>query len=323
MYTDEKIQPVLMGGKDSLSIVVPLFNEQIYVIPLIEILSVELDKTGMVYEIILVDDGSTDQTWDRIESISHEYEVVRALRLSRNFGKEHALRAGIENAMGAAVITMDGDLQHPPELIHDMLTKWKEGTADIIEAEKRGRQSDSTIMRLRAKVFYSVFSRLTGFEMRGATDFKLIDRKVLSALLLMPERELFYRGMTAWLGFRVEKIPFDVSARSAGASKWSFVSLLRYAISATTSFTSTPLYLIGGVGFAFFFMSLVVGIKACYLWFIGDSLPGYTTLLLILMITGASIMLALAIIGRYLSMIFNEIKQRPKYVVACEINKIK
>lgn len=309
-----------MCAKKMLSIVVPVFNEEEQVKGLIDKITIELDKAPESHEIIVVDDGSTDRTWEVLKTCSMDCQSLRAIRLSKNFGKEHALRAGIEHARGDAVITLDGDLQHPPELIHELVEPWRNNDADIVEAIKRDRTIDGAGARLRAAIFYKVFSSLSGFELDGSTDYKLLDRKVITALTSMPERGVFYRGMASWLGFRVKKVPFDVERRISGETKWSLYKLIRYATSTVTSFTTIPLYLIGIMGAAFFLMSVIIGFKALYLWFVGGAIPGYTTLVFLVLISGSFIMLGLAIIGQYLAMIFKEIKRRPTYVIMEDIN---
>ena len=246
--------------------------------------------------------------------------IITAVRLSRNFGKENALCAGLETARGDAVIVMDGDLQHPPELIPKMIHIWHQSDADIVEAMKVSRGQESVISKIGSKVFYAIFNYLSGYNLKGASDYKLLDRKVVDAWLRMGERNLFFRGMTAWLGFKRVKIPFEVPVRIGGKSAWSTIKLIKLAIIGLTAFSSLPLHLITLLGCLFLVSAVPIGLQALYLKFIGRAVDGFTTVIVLLLIIGGLLMISLGIIGLYLARIYEEVKGRPRYLIS-EITK--
>jgi glycosyltransferase involved in cell wall biosynthesis len=282
----------------------------------------ELQSLQCSYEIVLVDDGSDDNTWDAVQRESENYPMLRALRLSRNFGKESAVCAGLEMARGAAVIVMDGDLQHPPHLIPQMVQQWREFKADVVEAVKVKRGNESVADRMAAKIFYKLVNKLSGFELTGATDFKLLDRRVVDAWMEMGERSLFFRGMTAWLGFNRIRIPFAVPERVGGESKWSMIRLITLALTGITAFSSIPLQFISIAGAVFFVFALALGAEALYFKIAGIAVDGFTTVILLLLIIGSALMIGLGIIGEYLSRIYLEVKRRPRYVVSKIIDRV-
>jgi glycosyltransferase involved in cell wall biosynthesis len=279
-----------------------------------EIIAV-LDTLAVNYEVLLVDDGSPDNTWQAICEQRQRYTKVAGLRLSRNFGKEAALAAGLAQARGQAIVVMDGDLQHPPALIPHMFELWRNGV-EVVEAVKQSRGNESRSSRFRAKLFYSLFSHLSGLDLHGASDFKLMDRRVLDAWLRMGERNLFFRGMNAWLGFRREQIPFNVADRASGESGWSVIQLLRLAMTAVTSFSSAPLYMLVAIGIAFYVFAIGLGINTLYMKFSGLAVDGFSTVILLLLIVGGAVMLGLGLIGVYIARIYEEVKARPRYIVA-------
>ena len=299
----------------TLSVVIPLYREGLHLADTLKEIILILDSLETGYEVILVDDGSPDDTWQAILEQCMHYSSVKGIRLSRNFGKEAALAAGLEHATGNAIVVMDGDLQHPPALIHTMMKCWKDG-ADVVEAVKQFRGRESGYSKARAQIFYRIFTRLTGYDLRGASDFKLMDRRVLEAWRRMGERNLFFRGMNAWLGFKRVQIPFDVPKRIGGESSWSVLQLTRLAMTAVTSFSSAPLHLITltGVGFAIF--ALILGSQTLYLKIAGKAIDGFTTVILLLLVIGGVVMLGLGIIGSYLARIYEEVKGRPRYIIA-------
>src|SRR6266496_1319902 len=203
-----------------ISVVIPLYNEASHVREVLSDLTKALQQTESRFELVLVDDGSADDTWERIKGEARKLPNLRAVRLSRNFGKELALCAGLERARGEAIIVMDGDGQHPPSLLPIMIETWRTSGADIIEAVKRKRGGESLTSKFGALTFYVILNKLSGFELKGASDFKLIDRRVVDTWLGMRERNVFFRGMTAWMGFNAVQIPFDVPARRVGKSHW-------------------------------------------------------------------------------------------------------
>nr|WP_315488474.1 glycosyltransferase family 2 protein [uncultured Rhodoferax sp.] len=302
-----------------LSIVIPLYREGMHLVATLKETLASLDTLGMAYELILVDDGSPDNTWQVIADQSQLFPAIKGIRLSRNFGKEAALAAGLEQATGDAIVVMDGDLQHPPTLIHTMVQQWKDG-AEVVEAVKQHRGAESLYSKIRAKIFYAIFSRLAGYDLRGASDFKLMDRRVLDAWRGMGERNLFFRGMNAWLGFRRVQIPFDVPDRTGGESNWSVLQLVRLAMTAVTSFSSAPLQLITFTGAGFAVFALVLGTQTLYQKIAGHAVDGFTTVILLLLVIGGAVMLGLGIIGTYIARIYEEVKGRPRYIVAERVN---
>jgi glycosyltransferase involved in cell wall biosynthesis len=206
-----------------ISVVIPLYNEGSHLRELLSDLRKALQQTGCRFEIVVIDDGSSDDTWAKIKDEARMCSDLRAIRLSRNFGKELALCAGFERARGNAVIVMDGDGQHPPSLLPLMIETWRTSGADIIEAVKRRRGRESLASKFGALTFYVILNKLSGFDLKGASDFKLIDHRVLDTWMTMRERNVFFRGMTAWMGFRTIRIPFEVAPRRAGKSGWSYL----------------------------------------------------------------------------------------------------
>jgi glycosyltransferase involved in cell wall biosynthesis len=268
------------------------------------------------YELVLVDDGSPDDTWRVIAAEAKSCHAVRALRLSRNFGKESALCAGLERARGDAVIVMDADGQHPPSLLPDMVRLWQSSGADIIEAVKRRRGRESLSNKLGALLFYFILNKLSGFHFKGASDFKLMNRKAVDAWLKMRERNVFFRGMTVWMGFTTVQIPFEVAPRSAGRSTWSILKRLKLALIGVTAFSSFPLHLVTFAGAVFLGLSVILGMETLYLKLAGQAVSGFATVILLELIIGSFLMISLGIIGEYLARIYEEVKGRPRYIVA-------
>jgi len=298
-----------------LSVVIPLYSEGSHLGSTLNEIVRVLDAIGSAYELILVDDGSPDDTWQVITAQCEHLPSVKGMRLSRNFGKEAALSAGLEHAIGEAIVVMDGDLQHPPSLIPAMVKAWQEG-AEVVEAVKQFRGHESTYSKVRSKAFYSIFSRLTGHDLRGASDFKLLDRRVLDAWRSMGERNLFFRGMTSWLGFKRVKIFFDVPDRVDGESGWSMLQLARLAITAVTAFSSAPLHLITLSGLGFSIFAFFLGAQTLYYKLIGHAVDGFTTVILLLLIIGGAMMIGLGITSTYIARIYEEVKARPRYIIA-------
>ena len=304
-----------LPSKPELSVVVPLYNEEANITSLLNTLLPVLKTLPKTHELILVDDGSPDNTWELLKEKAATHPTILALRLSRNFGKEAAMRAGLETAVGQAVITMDGDLQHPPRLIPDMVEVWEQEGAEIVEANKTYRGPESLLNKFSAKVFYYILNKLSGYNINNASDFKLLDRKAVDALLAMNESNMFYRGMTTWLGFKKTEIFFETATRQGGVSAWSFLHRLNLSLTAITSFSVLPLYFVTAIGLLFFLFSIGLGLQTLYLKFSGQAVSGFTTVILLLLITGSLLMISIGIIGEYIARIYQEVKGRPKYVV--------
>ena len=306
--------PAGAGGVE-LSVVVPMYGESANAEAALEAISRHVASCCESYEIIVVDDGSPDDTWTRLVEESLRRPGVRAVRLSRNFGKEYAVSAGLEVSRGRAVIVMDGDLQHPPALIPQLVGAWR-GGGEVVEAVKRSRGRERRLSGWCASAFYRLLKALSGFDLRGASDFKLLDRKVVAAWRRMPERSLFFRGMVAWLGFRRTRIEFDVADRVGGTSKWSALALVRLAVGAITAFSSALLQLVTLFGVMFLAFALLLGAQTLVLKLRGHAVTGFATVILLLLLIGSLLMISLGLIGLYLARIYEEVKGRPRFIVA-------
>lgn len=297
------------------SVIIPLYREGEHLASSVQCIIGVLGSLGETFELVLVDDGSPDNTWSEIIRLRSIHPEITAIRLSRNFGKESAMAAGLDSARGQAVVVMDGDLQHPPSLLPEMLRLWRQGV-EVVEAVKRSRGTESFTSRTRARLFYGVFTRLTGVDLRGASDYKLMDRRVVEAWQSLGERNLFFRGMNAWLGFRREQIPFDVADRAEGKSGWSVLQLVRLALTAVTSFSSAPLYLIMAMGMIFLAVASVIGVQTIYMKITGMAVDGFTTVILLLLLVGGVLSFGLGLVGVYIARIYDEVKGRPRYIIA-------
>jgi glycosyltransferase involved in cell wall biosynthesis len=306
-------------SRPSISIVIPLYNEGSYLSLLLSDLKAALNEIGCRFEIILVDDGSPDDTWQTIRDLAQDFPSLRAVRLSRNFGKELALCAGLERTRGDAVIVMDGDGQHPPSLLPVMVKTWLSSGADIVQAVKVKRGRESVSSKLGALLFYLILNKLSGFELKGASDYKLMNRKVIDTWLAMHERNVFFRGMTAWMGFKTIQIPFEVGPRRAGKSGWSYFTRAKLALVGITTFSSFPLHLVTFAGLIFFVFAVGLGIQTLYLKLAGRAFTGFTTVILLELIIASLLMISLGIIGEYLARIYEEVKGRPRYIITDSI----
>ena len=304
-----------MNRPKLLSVVVPAHNEARGIAHATAIILNALASCGMRLELIVVDDGSRDDTFERVRELSRKDPRIKGLRFSRNFGKEAALLAGLKSASGDAVVTIDSDLQHPPALIPQMIEEWRNG-AMVVDAVKRSRKNDGPLTRVRAELFNTLLSRLGGINLENASDFKLLDRVVVDAIThALPERQRFYRGLADWVGYRHASVPFDVGTRAAGEGKWSLWKLVGLATTAIVSFTSAPLQIVTVLGVLTLGLGFVVGADALIAWFQGRAVSGFATTIITLLVVGSFIMISLGIIGEYLAKIYDEIKARPSYLV--------
>jgi glycosyltransferase involved in cell wall biosynthesis len=295
-----------------ISVVAPIYNEGPGVDRFIDRLSEVL--RGENFELVLVDDGSADDSWERIGKRALADERVRGIQLSRNFGKEAALLAGLEHAEGDAVVVIDSDLQHPPTAIPAMIRLWQDGF-QVVEAVKRNRTGQGLIGRLGGKLFNRAFTGLTQVDLVNATDFRLLGRTALDSLLRLPEHSSFFRGTSNWIGFRRTTIEVEIDHREGGASRWTFRSLFRLAVNGLTSFTSAPLHLVTVVGLAFAAFAVLLGAQTLIRWMRGGSVAGFPTVILLLLVLGTFILLGLGVIGEYLARIHEEVRARPRYLV--------
>lgn len=299
-----------------LSIVIPVYQEGNHIRNSIGVIEQILITNKIQYDFILVDDGSRDNTWAEIKSMAEQNSHIISLRLSRNFGKESALCAGLDHADGDMILVMDSDLQHPPQLIPEMVKAWREEGFDVIEGIKSTRGKENPIYKACAKFFYYIIYKTTDINLSKASDFKLMDRKVVEAWSQLPERTTFFRGMSAWVGFDRKQISFEVAERVSGTTKWSIRRLIRLAVNAITSYTTVPLQLITVLGVIMFIGAFLMGIQTLYMKFSGKATSGFTTVILLLLIIGSTIMISLGMIGIYLTKIYTEVKDRPRYLVS-------
>ncbi|WP_158046838.1 glycosyltransferase family 2 protein [Skermanella pratensis] len=303
-------------GRMLLSLVIPCYNESANIEPLFARLFPVLDTLPLDWEVVCVNDGSRDDTLERLTAVHDREPRVRVVDLSRNFGKEAALSAGLAVADGDAVVPMDADLQHPPELLPDLVARWREGF-DVVIAIRQARTGQSAGNRLGARVFYWLFDRMSEVPLpREAGDFRLLDRVVVDVINRMPERTRFMKGIFAWVGFRQTTIPYVQGERASGETKWGFLKLLRFSMVGLTAFSTFPLRVWGLVG------AVVSGLAFCYIVMrlmrtalYGIDVPGYESIIVTVLFLGGVQLLTLGIIGDYLGRVFDEVKGRPLYIV--------
>ncbi|MDR3048338.1 MAG: glycosyltransferase family 2 protein [Elusimicrobiota bacterium] len=300
-----------------LSIVSPIYNENSLVNDFAKEVLKVIKPMGISYEILLIDDGSNDDTWQYISELSSNKENnIKGIRFSRNFGKECALAAGIENAKGEVVITIDSDLQHPVELIPKMYEIYKQGGTNVVEAVKEKRQKESLLNRCFAKFYYAIFYQLTGINLKNASDFKLFDRAAIDAMNRLIEKEVFFRGISKWVGFNRKTIYFTTNDRKANISKWSFAKKIKLAVNSLTSYTTKPLLFILLMTAVFFILSLISSIEVFVRYINNTTLAGFPSVILLICIMGTAILMSLSLLAIYINQIFNEVKNRPRYIVA-------
>ncbi len=298
-----------------LSVVLPAYNEEQNIGNTARTLGELLESCGIDYELVFISDGSVDGTFGEIQRAAAGNPRVRGAEFSRNFGKEAGIFAGLELAGGDAVIVMDCDLQHPPEVIPQMWKLWQEG-AEIVEGIKSDRGRESLGYKLSAGLFYRIMSRLIRMDMKSSSDFKLLDRKVVKVLLTLPERNTFFRALTFWAGFRTESVTYEVQERRFGESKWSFFSLMRYAVTNATSFSTLPLQAVTVMGVISILFSVILAFQTLVRYLTGTAVEGFTTVILLILIIGGFLMLSLGVIGHYIARIYEEVKGRPKYIIS-------
>lgn len=297
-----------------LSVVIPAYNEGGLIPRAAQVIGGVLKGADIPYELIFVNDGSRDATWQEILAASQTDPCVRGLCFSRNFGKEAAIFAGLEAAEGACCAVIDCDLQHPPEKLPEMYALWQQGW-EVVNGVKESRGKESGLHTFAARSFYKLMSKAVGIDMDATSDFKLMDRRVVESLLRLPERKTFFRALVAWAGFRSIDVPFRVEERTTGASHWSTLSLIRYAFSNIASYSSAPMQLVTVLGVLTLLLSLVLGVQTLWNWAHGAA-DGFTTVIVLVLLVGSILMISLGIIGYYIAQIFTEIKARPRYLVS-------
>ncbi len=304
-----------------LSVVIPSYNEEGNVVNTADVVSQLLEDNGIDYELVFVNDGSTDKTWEIINGLAMSRDHIVGVNFSRNFGKESAIFAGLETAKGDACVLLDCDLQFPPEVIIEMYNIWKNNDVDVVEGRKKSRGKENFLYKAFSLMFYKMINSSSGLDMRAASDFKLMDRAVVDSLNAMPERLTFFRAMSSWVGYKTEQVYFDVREREVGDSKWTLRSLIKFALNNITSFTSAPLQIVTVCGIITFLISVIMGINTLYNKFWGDASAGFSTVIILQLFTSSIIMFSLGIIGFYISKIYEEIKQRPRYIIKQIVKK--
>jgi dolichol-phosphate mannosyltransferase len=299
-----------------LSIVLPCFDEEAVLPETHRRISGCLERLdGVAAEILYVDDGSSDMTATILDELARTDPRVRVLHLSRNFGHQMAITAGIEHAAGDAVVVMDADLQDPPELLAELVARWREGY-HVVYGVRSARGDDTRFKRTTARGFYRLLNRLSDTPIPSDVgDFRLMDRAVVDAFLSMPERDRFVRGMVAWLGFRQAAVPYARPERPAGTTKYPFARMARFAADALVSFSLAPLRFATVLGFVASLVAVAGIVWALVVYAIGDTVQGWTTILVAVLFLGGVQLLALGIIGEYLGRVYREAKRRPLYVV--------
>jgi len=297
-----------------LSVIIPAYNEENCIKPVYNAIHTLLEEAGIDGEFIFVDDGSQDRTYEMINELSSEEKNIVGLHFSRNFGKESAISAGLSAISGDCAVVIDCDLQHPPEKIIEMYRLWEQGY-EIVEGIKKERGQEKKMHSISAKFFYSVISRMAGFDMSNSSDFKLLDRKVVDVLNKMPERG-FFRAISYWVGYNKAIVEYDVRERVGGESKWSTIGLVKYALSNISSYSTAPMQTVTVLGFVMLIISVIFGVWALIDKISGRALEGMTTVIIITIFIGSIIMISLGIIGYYIARIYEEIKGRPKYIIS-------
>ena len=300
---------------NKLSVVLLAYNEELMVGKTCRVLAQVLTEAQIPYELVVVNDGSSDRTWEEIQKAGERDANVTGVLFSRNFGKEAAIFAGLAQAGGDVVAVMDCDLQHPPQTLIEMYRLWQDGY-EVIEGVKSDRGKEGFLHKECAGFFYDIMSKATKVNMKDASDFKMLDRKAVDSILSMPERNMFFRATSTWVGYKTTSVEFEVQEREAGVSKWSPWTLVKYAFTNIVAFTTFPLQFVTITGVVCFICSLVLMIYSLIQYFAGSAVEGYTTLLMVLLLVGSAMMISLGIIGYYIAKIYEEVKRRPRYIIS-------
>ena len=298
-----------------ITVIMPVYNEGDFIYHNVETVDAVLNNASIEHQFLLVDDGSKDHSWHELCRLAEDYAHVSVIRLSRNFGKEAALCAALENAGGDAVVVMDSDLQHPPEYIPEMVRLWQEEGYDVVEGVKEERGKESLGSKLSALLFYRTFRKTTGIDIGIASDFKLMDRSAVEAWKQLRENNTFFRGLSAWVGYKRYALPFKVAPRAGGETKWTFKSLARLAVNSITSYTSAPLFVVFWLGVLMGVAALILTIQTLFMYFSHHAETGFSTVILLQLFIGSGIMISLSIIGLYIAKIYDEVKGRPRYLI--------
>ena len=308
----------------SIDIIIPCQNEEENIPYIINEIDKYIKDLGFYYRYVFIDDGSTDNTYAVISNLSKKRADIIIAKLSKNYGKEAALALGLKISNSDAAIIIDSDLQHPPSMIPVMIQEWENG-ADIVDGVKVKRQEESFLNKIMSLGFYKIMNSLSGMDFAGSSDYKLLDRKAVNILNNIEEKNRFFRGLTNWIGLKHSKIEFKVEHRKSGTTKWNRFKLFQLSVDAITSYSSKPLQIVTILGIISFIFSMILGTQTLWNKFFGGAVSGFTTVIIVILILCSIIMISLGILGIYLAKIYNEVKNRPIYVVdsmeACEKNK--
>ena len=298
-----------------IGIIIPFRNEAQGLPAFLHTLIKTLDTVGESYEIICVDDGSEDAGWEILQGAARTDKRVKGIQLTRHFGKESAIRAGLRAVSAHAAIIMDADLQHPPELIPEMIQAWGIKNVLVVEAVKKTSSRKNIFARLLLWVYGIILKKTANIEFHNRTDFMLIDRKIIDRINHLPERITFFRGIVEWFGYASYKIEFEVQKRATGKPSWSRLNSVNLAIDGITVFTSAPLRLVTACGIIFSVLSLMLVGHTLYMKLSGRALEGFTTVIICILVVGSVLTMGLGVIGEYIARIYEEVKQRPVYIV--------
>ena len=307
-----------MSSSRSLSIILPLHNEVDSIELLVKALHQSMNSWQGQWEIVCVDDGSKDGTWSRVKELTQVNPRIRGLRFTRNFGKEAAILAGLGAAQGEWVVVMDGDGQHPPALLPEFLLYAENDSFEIIAGKKRTNETGNLIAGALSRAFNNLMKSLTGMDLQGSCDYRLLKKPVIEALMSMPERVRFFRAMTVWTGFSQLDVEFDVPPRLAGESAWSRRGLISLAVNGITGFSSQPLALVFRFGLLGLLFSFFLTVQALWSWAMGNAISGWTSLTIVMVFFGSANLLGLGVLGTYMAQLFNEIKARPSYLIGAK-----
>ncbi len=303
------------ASSPELSVVIPAYNEEESVVPMYERLVAALGDVVDSLEILYVDDGSRDRTWERIDELAGRDGRVRGLRFARNFGHQAALTAGVDAARGRAIVIIDADLQDPPEVIPEMIAKWRDG-AEVVYGQRQEREGETVFKKTTAAGFYRLLARITNVEIPVDTgDFRLMGPRAIEAFRALPERNRFIRGLVSWIGFRQEAVGYRREARFAGDTKYPLRKMIRFALDGITSFSFLPLRLATLLGFMVSLFSFVYILVVIILKLLGINWPGYTSMMASILFLGGVQLVMIGILGEYIARIFDEVKRRPLYLV--------
>lgn len=300
--------------REPIDVVIPVFDEEMNLFENMSLLTKYLYEQDIRHRIILVDDGSSDRSWEEILRLISTYESFTGISFSRNFGKEAAVAAGLAHVTAPACVVMDADLQHPMDKIPEFIGKWREGF-QIVEGVKTDRGRESVIYKTFAKLFYRIFKGMAGFDFENSSDFKLLDKRAVDAFNSMGDSALFFRGMVGWMGFTKCQVPFAVRERQGDGTKLTTGARFRMAGSFITSFSGMPLYLTNLIGLIFFIAGLILAVQTLYNKLTGAALSGFTTVIILILLATSAILFCLGVIGAYLSRIYEETKRRPRFIV--------